>query len=302
MENKINIAEILKDCPKGMELDCVLFEDIVIFDELEKDNAYPITIRTQDGEPFYFTREGYAFAYDRINAKCVIFPKGKTTWEGFHRPFKDGDIVVHTQNNRAIISIIKGEEFKDKSIINPYCILWDRNEGLEFDEHLFFMQNETRLATKEEKQKLFDAIKDNGYKWNPENKTLEKLVEPKFKVGDKIEKCGYRFTIKEITGNYYLTLCGNKIPIVNQDDFTLVPNKFDIYILKPFDKVLVRNKSNEVWIANLYSHYRSNSDTPFIGIGLTELNEYSQCIPYKDDTKHLLGTDDDCDEFYKTWE
>ena len=25
---KLNIAEILKDCPKGMELDCTLFEDV----------------------------------------------------------------------------------------------------------------------------------------------------------------------------------------------------------------------------------------------------------------------------------
>ena len=36
---------------------------------------------------------------------------------------------------------------------------------------------------KEEKQKLFDAIKENGYHWNSETKTLEKL--PKFKVEDR---------------------------------------------------------------------------------------------------------------------
>ena len=44
-----------------------------------------------------------------------------------------------------------------------------------------------RLATEEEKQKLYDAIKANGYKWNAGTKTLEKLVEPKFKVGDVIQ-------------------------------------------------------------------------------------------------------------------
>ena len=37
----------------------------------------------------------------------------------------------------------------------------------------------TRLATEEEKQKLFDVIKANGYRWNAETKTLEKLIEPK---------------------------------------------------------------------------------------------------------------------------
>ena len=28
MENKINIAELLKECPEGMELDCVMFDKV----------------------------------------------------------------------------------------------------------------------------------------------------------------------------------------------------------------------------------------------------------------------------------
>ena len=41
-----------------------------------------------------------------------------------------------------------------------------------------------RYATEEEKQILFDAIKANGYRWNVETKTLEKLIElkPKFDI------------------------------------------------------------------------------------------------------------------------
>lgn len=42
-----------------------------------------------------------------------------------------------------------------------------------------------RLATDEEKQKLFNAIKANGYKWNEKTKNLEKLIEPN---GDKATK------------------------------------------------------------------------------------------------------------------
>ena len=37
---------------------------------------------------------------------------------------------------------------------------------------------DTYLATEEEKEKLLQAIKDNGYKWNAETKTLEKLGVP----------------------------------------------------------------------------------------------------------------------------
>lgn len=28
MENKINIAELLEDCPKGMELDCIIYDNV----------------------------------------------------------------------------------------------------------------------------------------------------------------------------------------------------------------------------------------------------------------------------------
>ena len=50
---------------------------------------------------------------------------------------------------------------------------------------LYGNKTNLRLATEEEKQKLFDAIKTNGYCWNAETKTLEKL--PKFKVRDRIK-------------------------------------------------------------------------------------------------------------------
>ena len=36
-----------------------------------------------------------------------------------------------------------------------------------------------RLATEEEKSKLFSALKENGYVWNPETKNIEKIVKPK---------------------------------------------------------------------------------------------------------------------------
>lgn len=39
----------------------------------------------------------------------------------------------------------------------------------------------------EEKEKLFKAIEDNGYKWNENTKSLEKINKPKFKNGDVLE-------------------------------------------------------------------------------------------------------------------
>ena len=80
--------------------------------------------------------------------------------------------------------------------------------------------------------------------------------------------------------------------IKNQDVWKLVPNKFDITTLKPFDKVLVRDFDNECWMTGIYSHQDNNI---FIASG-----HWNQCIPYKGN-EHLLGTTNSCNDYFKTW-
>lgn len=180
MENKINIAELLKDCPQGMELDCAMFEGIE-FDGIV-DAYFPIRCRVKHPDGGYnvynFTEYGCWTTNDF--AKCVIFPKGKTTWDGFVPPyvFKDGDIVAAETDSGLQVFILQ----KAKSDYQGYCYI-----GYDFVFNNVFDAGEwvfDRLATEEEKQKFFQAIKENGYKWNPETKTLEKFVEHKFKDGD----------------------------------------------------------------------------------------------------------------------
>ena len=303
MENKINIAELLKDCPKGMELDCALFENLE-FDRIDKDNgAYSIICCVKTEWECYnthtFTEYG-CYSTEKYS-KCVIFPKGKTTWEGFQRPFKDGDIAISESGDIHLL----------KTSSSSYCAYRDSWEILsKFDSTITTNVTIVRLATEEEKEKLFDAIKEHGYKWNEETKTLEKL--PKFKVGDRIKyingknKDGVeQGVILSLTNDTYDVAVTNDmgifIPISEQDDWELVPNKFDITALNPFDKVLVRDKDTDTWEAHLFSRYYKNSDRPYICIGVEGINEFNQCIPY-DSNKELLGTTDNCDKFYKTWE
>ena len=73
--------------------------------------------------------------------------------------------------------------------------------------------------------------------------------------------------------------------------------KFDPKTLKPFDKVIVKG-SDLKWICGIFSHYDKTKSMPYICIGWF----YDVCIPYNDDTKHLLGTTDEAPEYYRYWE
>ena len=289
---KINVAELLKDCPKGMELDCTVYNDVTFLriDEVQN-RCY---FKAGPADTFWTTCEG------RINGssfgKCVIFPKGKTTWKGFIPPckFKDGDVVFTTLGNIAIIRKPIGGEL--------FCVY-----GIMVDNG--FYKGETakvvvaRLATEEEKQKLFAAIKENGYKWNPETKTLEKLIVPNFKKGDKVRvKNGVSEPriIDDVCDTFYTLVPIGKIDFTDQDHWELVTNKFDITTLVPFEsQVLVRDNNKEKWKSNFWGFYDNDHamNHPHECCGKT----YRQCIPYEGN-EHLLGTTNDCDEFYKTWE
>ena len=76
-------------------------------------------------------------------------------------------------------------------------------------------------------------------------------------------------------------------------------DKFNPKTLKPFDKVLVRDERIECWRCAFYSHQRKGI-TSFRYA--TTANSYACCIPYNDDTKHLVGTTDVAPEYYRYWE
>lgn len=57
---------------------------------------------------------------------------------------------------------------------------------------------------------------------------------------------------------------------------------------KPFDKVLVRDNDKEVWRATIFSHFENNTEHLFKFVCIGESWQY--CIPYNEQTAHLLGT------------
>jgi hypothetical protein len=372
-----------------MELDCTMYDNVTL-EYVAESSLYPIRVRLEDGKCIALTKYGQFMNADF--AKCVIFPKGKTTWEGFQRPFKDGDIVYNRLQKRIciyyytedeipcinhcrynehhktfeilnnVICIAKQdyrlatEEEKQRffDIIKANGYMWniitktlERMSRLMFKNgdivattsgawigittggasreliptHCVIKSNGTfeaytdvkkawcfsRFATKEERQKLFDEIEAHGYTWNAETKTLEKLIQPQFKVGNVIQnKDGYKVRVTEV--NIEDECYGYESAIVKgiggiafreQDNWELVPNKFDINILKPFEsRVLVRDYSYEPWRVSFWGCLLDNEH----GFKYDTIRgPYKQCIPYEGNG-HLLGRMEDCADFYKNWE
>ena len=120
MENKINIAELLKDCPKGMELDCTMYDNVV-FDGVSDNTSYPIDVLSDTMKLNLTKTGGYSNSPD---AKCVIFPKGKTTWEGFVPPckFKDGDVLTCMYLNEPTIYIYRENDCCNTSFYAAYSL------------------------------------------------------------------------------------------------------------------------------------------------------------------------------------
>ena len=75
--------------------------------------------------------------------------------------------------------------------------------------------------------------------------------------------------------------------------------KFDPNTLKPFNKVLVRDYCDDEWLAGIFARYFKDRKYPYVDICL---NSYTYCIPYNDDTKHLVNTTQEAPEYYRYWE
>ena len=73
--------------------------------------------------------------------------------------------------------------------------------------------------------------------------------------------------------------------------------KFDPKTLKVLDKVLVKDIPAKLWNIGIFSHYVESDTFPYKCVG----DNYKLCIPYNDDTKHLVGTNEEAPEYYRYW-
>lgn len=327
MNENLNLADILKDCPRGTKFYTTVWGE-VSFRNILKDSIYAFSIDTCSGNEC-ITKKGCYIPVD--DAECIIFPsKTQRNWDKFEAPwynkepepkFKVGDwLCANELNNYAnLIKIVKIVDVFGKKrykisrdydsdldltefdFIEKYYHLWDIQDAKDGDVlaiswledknlwekiiifkkylsefvegygntfkngKMAFIDEEVPYysktwpcnlhpATKEQRDLLFQKIKESGYKWNSETKSLENFVEP----------------------------------------------KFNPKTLKPFDRVLTRDSNSEKWHCNYFS-YIDYGDIyfPYATSGGAG---FAYCIPYNEDTQHLVGTCNEPADYYKYWE
>lgn len=121
---------------------------------------------------------------EMVDGVMVVSPKESKEEKIDLSQFKEGDILYCSHADFSWLCIYKGDaEYIGKRIcMEVYCPL-NLNEGKEkyigeyYDDRVTFI----RHATDEERQKLFQALADEGLEWDAEKKQIVKLKwKPKF--------------------------------------------------------------------------------------------------------------------------
>lgn len=200
MENKINIAEILRDMPKGTKLYSPMFGKCKL-EEVINHKEYPISVYIRGEQAFRtFTKDG-CYISNIEGSECVLFPSSKMRcWSKF---FKRGDIVYNP--NSKMLAIFDGWVNDDYTEFNT-TINYYKDHTFGEEE---VCNTECFVKANDEQRTLFIAAVFDG-KYNPETLQVEpvKVVEPKcsFKPFDKVlVRCG-----NGIWGATFFSRCDNK--------------------------------------------------------------------------------------------
>ena len=185
MENKINIAEILKDCPKGMKLYSPLLGEVT-FEELEPAFSFPIKVIYNQKNRAAFTKTG--LYYVREGAECLLFPSSEMRdWSRF---FKPGDVAIDSFYGRGVLV----EEWADESYTSFKASVFQLKKGgfAKRDKRVFSINIFDKASDEQRHEFIANMEKFFGGKYNPETLQVEPVKpERPFKPFDKVlVRCG----------------------------------------------------------------------------------------------------------------
>ena len=316
MEEKINIAEILKDKKEGIRLYSPIFGECTFCYVREDTND--ICVKKHNGVIEYFNSEGLYFTLGEV----MLFPsKSMRDWEKFS--WNRGDVLVNSRGLKILF---------DRWANDNYTSFYAKTVNLVEDG--FLDTNLHTLASEKEAKSFIKCIEERfGGKLNLQ--TLEIHKQPEFKDGDILLYKSAKFTFfssifildTNRMSSYVRFSIGKgsidyDVPVYNlyTDRFRYATEEekqqlFDALSkegkawdavkkevvdlkpkveFKPFDKVLCRNSKDDTWEADFFARLtRKEIDYTQSGKYLCVGDLWMYCIPYNEETEHLLGTTDE---------
>lgn len=309
MEQKLNIAEILKDKPVELKLYSSTF-GYIKFNGVHKDKIY---FSSEDTNVHSVKSNGKM--YD--DGECVVFPsKEMRDWEKFS--WKKGDILVSKDNVHIIFEKFEDDtytRFKGKHYLWKEFNVEDYNK-----EETKMLTSVFEKAADDVAQTYIKTIEERlGGKLNLETLEIEKQLE--FKDGDIVvygKSVAICRRIYKHTLSFYVSLnemvgllFADEVESSEEYRFATDEDKQQLFEalakenkawdaekkqivdlklkckFKPFDKVVVRCGEADKWSIDFFSYKVSN------GYICTGDAWFGYCLPYNEETAHLLGTTDD---------
>nr|DAG60900.1 MAG TPA: hypothetical protein [Caudoviricetes sp.] len=316
MEEKINIAKILKYKPEGTKFWTDMFGSVTLY--VVTDSCEAFQVKHHNKEP-WFDKEGKLY---KEGVLCIYPSKLMRDWSKF--AWEKGDVLIRT-NSEYCIGIFDEWTSDDYSTFSAKFI----NLGLS-DNFSCSYTCKTEEWEKTENSKNYISKIERVMNGKLNLQTLEIQTQPEFKDGDivalVVRKCTHIAIFQsrqEAYIGFHAVLCQNDELLLEEPfredvgDIELrlatdsekqqlfealakegkcwnAEKKQIVFLkpkieLKPFDKVLSRRCSEDYWVLNFYSHKSHKTDYHICIDGSSNL----YCIPYNEETAHLLGTTDD---------
>lgn len=300
METKINIAEILKDKPEGTKLWTDMFGSVTLYVVTVACDAFQV--KHHNKEP-WFDKDGKLY---KEGVLCIYPSKSMRDWEKF--TWKKDDVLVNSSGFKLFFDRWANDDYtrffgKVNLLENSFSYETEKYTLASKDENLDTLEIE-KPEFKDGDIVVTDAVPFMLY-----SKCIL-ILKGDLNTG---ESCANSYIFYNIDNNdFYFDVLDTEIRDCNihlaTEEEKLIlfdalakkgkawdaENKMVVDLkpkceFKPFDKVLGRNEKDDEWEAELFSHYKEESQYPFRCIGFSR----KYCIPYNKETAHLLGTTDD---------
>lgn len=332
MEKEINIAEILKDKPQGTKLYDLLYNVDVELDTISTTDTETVVWCTNETDNNTTCHRGYSeFGTIRgcPDGLQILLPsKEMRDWHKF--AWKKGDVLESDNKlKRCIFKEWANDDYTDFNCFamdegwNDYfgkinISTFEYHKADDFVTQLHIKRVEKKFGGKLNLETL-EIEKQHEFKDGDivvvdknEEMNLAKIIAI-YNDGDTLlgfNSYAYlNVSLEKLNFCSEVLACGRTPRLASEEEnqqlfdalakegkrwnpdtklFEDLPKKCEF---KPFQKVLAKFDEDCEWVPDFFYHYdKSDSEMPYVCIANGRAIE---CIPYNEETKHLLGTADE---------